>query len=578
MQFLKHLTRFKSVNTSAIIIASFAVLSKILGLFRYSLIASKFGTTAVADAYMAAFRIPDFIYNALILGALSTAIIPVFLDLYNKRSSQSKAQDLGVEQTEEGMASVNIDSQQVVRALTEDDISEPKQTQTSKLAPHFELINAVLNTLLISLVVISIIAWIFTPQLVNFLMPGFGQERTALTIIFTRIMLLSPILFAVSNILGTILQSFKNFVWFGLAPVVYNIGIILGILILYPILGPKGLAWGVVLGASFHLLVQLPAVLKTGFAWRALMPKQVQAVHRVVKLVLPRALSLSANQINHIVNTALASTLAGGSVVVFYNAYDLEALPISLLAVSLAVASFPILSDCFACHQDSQFKQVLISVIKKIVFVMIPLSLFMILLRAQIVRLILGYGQYNWTDTVRTLEVFGVLSSSLVAQSLIPILARGFYARENTKIPVMISLAAISLNILLALIFVQKYDLLGLALAFSISSALHCTALWIALHRFIKGCITRRLIRSILAYTIAALIGGVGLYITLYFINSIFGSITRVWSLALQASLAFLVGTIMYLTFLYIIGDHLAKKVVPKIFCFCNKIRLIASK
>ena len=577
-----------SISSGAIIIALFAILSKILGLIRYSLIAAKFGTGPVADSYMAAFRIPDFIYSVLVLGALSTAFIPVFLDLYNKRKVRDKTgpQDLSVESSEEGLASVNIDYQKQlahviaspVGKITYGARSRPKQRllrslrslamtgrSASSRDTHWELTNALLNTFLVALLVIAGVAWLFTPYLIPGLVAGFDPERLSLTIKLTRIMLLSPLIFAISNIMGSVLQSFKRFTLFAAAPVMYNVGIIIGIVFFYSWLGPIGLAYGVVLGALLHLLIQLPEVIRLGWRWQLIFAWQAAGVKRVFRLILPRALALSANQVNQLVNTFLASGLLAGSVAVFYNAYDIESLPISLIGVSLAVASFPVLGELFVKNKVKDFRRVLIKVIKQILLLMIPLSLFMILLRAQIVRLILGYGRYNWDDTVRTLEVFGVLAFSLIAQGLIPVLARAFYARENTKIPVVISVTSIILNIILAFVLVPIYGLLGLAIAFSTASMVNCLLLWLILHREIKGLFSQDLWRSIAKYVLAAVLGGLGLYVNLYLMAALIGT-ERVWSLLVQAAWSFLVGAGLYVSVLWVFGEEVVVGLLKRIF------------
>lgn len=572
MNLFSKFTKSNSISSGAIIIASFAVLSKILGLARYSLIASKFGTGPIADSYLAAFRIPDFIYGIMVLGALSTAFIPVFLDLHdkNKISKDVGPQDLSVESSEEGLASVNIDHQKQLSSAVA--VNQPKVKLLSRFKriinqgkepPYWELTNTLLNTLLIILLITSGIIWIFAPFLTAKLVPGFDAERLALTVKLTRIMLLSPIIFAVSNIFGSILQAFRRFTLFAAAPVMYNLGIICGILLGYPLFGPIGLAYGVILGAILHLLIQMPQVFQMGFCWRPILAWQSAGFKRVFRLILPRALALSANQVNNLVNTFLASGLAAGSVAVFYNAYDLQSLPISLIAVSLAVASFPVLGELFTKNNIEDFRHVLFRVIKNILLMMIPLTLFMILLRAQIIRLILGYGKYNWEDTVRTLRIFAVLSISLIAQGLIPILARAFYAREDTRTPVLISLVSIGLNIILAFILVRFYDLLGLAIAFSIASTANCVLLWLVLNRQIKGMFDPKIVKIILKYAVAAGIGGCALYINLYLIAALIGT-ERVWSLLIQTSFSFLIGAGAYLAALWILGEEAAVGLLQK--------------
>lgn len=561
MKFLfTNLSKRQSVASGAITIALFSIVSKLLGLIRHTLIASQFGTGPIAESFFAAFRIPDFLFNALVLGALSTAFIPVFLDLFtNKKLSKTTVpQDLSTDASEESLVSANIDYSRwkLFKKLTQFTAS-PKDT------PHFDLTNAFLNLLLIVLAVSAGFLWIITPALTQKLVPGFDEERLSLTISFTRIMLISPILFGVSNVMSSSLQAFKRFTAFALAPVLYNAGIIFGIVVLYPLVGAIGLAWGVVIGALFHLLAQLPGMTQLGFHWRLVFPWQVAGAKRVLRLILPRALALSANQINQMINTMLASTLVAGSVVVFYNAYDIEVLPVSLFAVSIGVSSFPVLGELYLQKKRNEFREVLTVITSRVLLIMLPLTVFMILLRAQIVRLILGYGLYNWDATRRTFTVFGILCVSLIAQGLIPIFARAFYAKEETKTPVIIGVLAIILNILLAVGFSRHFALLGLAIAFSVSSILHCAALAVMLEHRLKGLLTKTLLKNFVLYTVSALIAGFALYITLYLVDALTGT-TRVWALATQAGVAFIVGGAVYSVLLFVAGEETIEDIIAR--------------
>ena len=264
------------------------------------------------------------------------------------------------------------------------------------------------------------------------------------------------------------------------------------------------------------------------------------------------------------VNTMLASTLVAGSVVVFYNAYDIEVLPVSLFAVSIGVSSFPVLGELYLQKKRNEFREVLTVITSRVLLIMLPLTVFMILLRAQIVRLILGYGLYDWNATRRTLTVFGILCVSLIAQGLIPIFARAFYAKEETKTPVIIGVLAIVLNIIVAVSIIKHAALLGLAIAFSVSSILHCAALAIMLEHRLKGFLTKTLLKNFLIYTLAAFIAGFALYITLYLVDALTGT-TRVWALLTQAAVAFIVGGVVYSVLLFVAGEETVEGIIARI-------------
>ena len=563
----------ENIVHGAMIIALFSVISKVLGLFRYTLLAAYFGTGPIAESYYAAFRIPDFIYNALVLGALSTAFIPVFLEVYHNKKREKGAivlQDLAVEASEEGLSSVNFDLQKQISQAAVIPTPRIKKWwrwgkgkeffQEKFESSHWHLTNALITSILIVLVFVVGIVWLFTPFLVERMVPGFDENRLSVTIHLTRIMLLSPIIFGVSNIMSAVLQAFKRFTLFALAPVFYNIGIIIGIVLLYPAMGPVGLAWGVVLGALLHLGIQLPAVVKLGYRISFILWWQVKEVKKVLRLILPRAFALSANQINHLVSTFLASSLTAGSLVVFYNAYDIEILPVSLVAVSFAVSSFPTLGELFINKNNEEFRVVLCSVLQKVLILMIPLTLFMILLRAHIVRLILGYGVYDWDATVRTLNVLGILAISLVPQGIVPVLARACYAREDTRSPVIITVVSMIINIVCALILVPRYELLGLALSFTIAAIIHAGFLAAVVEHTVQGVITLHTLKIVAVYSSAAIIASSALYISLQIVGDILGT-EKVWKLFVQSGISFLVGCCAYGFILLFLRDPLVLSV-----------------
>jgi putative peptidoglycan lipid II flippase len=233
--------------------------------------------------------------------------------------------------------------------------------------------------------------------------------------------------------------------------------------------------------------------------------------------------------------------------------------PVSLVAVSLAVSSFPVLAEKFVKKDIDTFRQVLLKIIRHILILVIPISIFMILLRAQIIRLTLGYGRYNWNDTIRTFEVLAVFSLSLFAQSLVPPLARAFYARQNTKTPLLISIVSILINIILGFVLVQSYGLLGLTAAFSIASIINCLVLWLVLQFEVKGLIDIKIIKDLSQYVLAAVVAGLTLYSSLRLSAFLFGT-QRVWSLLVQTVLSFLVGSGAYLLVLWGLGDIEIKK------------------
>jgi putative peptidoglycan lipid II flippase len=433
-----------TVTGGAILIASASLVSRLLGLLRDRLLFSTFGAGDTLDSYYVAFRLPDLIFNILVLGALSSSFIPVFI------------------------------------------AHRQKNAATSGEETAWSLAHGVMTITVVTLCVLSGIGMIFTPQLVPLFAPGFTGEKLAHAISLTRIMLFSVALFGISNIMSSILNAMKRFFAFSLAPILYNVGILFGILVLYPLVGLSGLAWGVVLGAFLHACVQVPSVRKLGFRFRWSNGLAHSGVRKVFRLMLPRTIGLSAVQLDQVVSTMIASTLAAGSVAVFSAAQNLQSLPINIFGVSLAISSFPVLSEAFASKQHDRFVAEFSTVFRRILFFIVPVTVLILLLRAHIVRVVLGAGNFDWEDTILTAQSLGFFSLALFAQSLIPMLARSFYALHDTATPAWICMLTVIVNIVGSLWLSSVLGVVGLALSFSITSALQMLLLLIFL-RFRLG-------------------------------------------------------------------------------------------
>jgi len=503
-----------SITGGAIIIAVFSVLAKLFGLLRDRLLASGFGAGDTLDAYYAAFKLPDLIFNTLVLGALSAAFIPVFIELKNNKSQFN----------------------------------------------HWQLSSAIINIIFVVLFIFAAVVFIYADKIMPLVAPGFAGEKLALTIKLTRIMLVSILFFGISNVLSGVLQSMKKFVMFALAPAMYNVGIIIGVVFFVKKFGPAGLAWGVVLGALLHLLIQLPSVIKLGFKWQPVMAWRNKAVRQIGKLILPRTIGLAANQINQVVITAIASTLMAGSVAIFNLAFNLQSVPIGIFAVSLAIASFPSLSESFTTGNREKFLQRFSVTVRRILYLVIPVSIFMIALRAQIVRLVLGAGEFDWTDTVMTAQTLGFFGISLFAQGLIPILARAFYSFQNTLIPVTISLMAVIMNILASIILAPKMGVAGLALAFSITGAIQVILLFVTLHHKIGNVDEKKILFSLIKIVTATIGATIFIQIVKYVVGNIVDMHTYI-GVFTQFTSAGVVGIIMYLLFTWALGSEEIKEI-----------------
>lgn len=455
-----------TVTGGAIIIAATSILSRILGLVRDRLLASTFGGGGELDAYFAAFKVPDLIFNILVLGALSSSFIPVFIHYYKKDESVSKEE-------------------------------------------AWRIANSVLNILLAALFVLGFLFYILAPVIIPLIAPGFSGDKLATTIDLSRIMLIAIIFFGVSNVVSGILNAMKRFTAFALAPVLYNVGIIFGIVLLTPRYGIMGLAYGVVVGAMLHLLIQLSSVFRAGFRYRRVVDTKHPGVRKIGLLMIPRTLGLAVNQIDLLVNTIIGSTLAAGSITVYNFANNLQNFPINVFGVSLAVAAFPILSEAFAENNREKFIVQFSETIRRILYLMIPVSIILLLLRAQIVRVILGADAFSWTATYLTAQILGLFSLSLFAQAIIPTLARSFYANQDTKTPVKVAVVSVMLNIGLSLILSQYIGVIGLAISFSITSLLNMFLLFYYLRRDLGDLDDVRIVKSGVKIVISSILMGV---------------------------------------------------------------------
>jgi len=448
----------KTIVSAAFILGITTLISKALGLFRDRLLAGRFGAGDELDVYYAAFRIPDFVFNILIIGAISAAFIPVFASYWNRDEKDA-----------------------------------------------WKVANGVLNIFVLALISISLILIIFCPFFISIIAPGFSGEKKELAVMLTRIMFLSPVFLSISNIFSGILQYFHRFVVCSIAPILYNIGIIFGILFLVPRFGVFGVAWGVVLGAFLHMVVQIPYVKLCGYKYQFVFNFNHPGIKKIIKLMIPRTVGSCASQVNLIVITAIASVLASGSIAIFNLSNNLQFIPVGLIGISFATAAFPSLSREFAGERRKEFINKFSSTFRHVLFLVVPLAFLIFILRAQIVRIVLGTGHFGWADTRLTAACLGLFSLGIFAQSFVPLVSKAFYALHNTITPVVVSIISIVLNIALSFLFVwalgfnnpffefiegqlklqgiNQISIVGLPLAFSISSFLNFVLLIIALYK-----------------------------------------------------------------------------------------------
>lgn len=487
-----------TITGAAIIIGAASFVSRIIGMLRDRMLAHHFGAGDIMDAYYAAFKIPDLVYNLLIVGALSAGFIPIFVELLTKDKKEA-----------------------------------------------WRVTNAVINLLGILLVIICGILIIFTPQFLHLLVPGFEDEKFDLTVRLTRIMFVSPVLLGISSVVSGVLQSFKAFLVYSLTPIMYNIGIILGITVFVPLFGTIGLAYGVILGALLHLLIQIPSFIHHGFRYEGLLLWKNKHVRKIGMLMIPRTLGMATRQINFLAITIIASTLASGSIAIFSFADNLQSVPSGIIGISFGIAIFPTLAKLAAKNNIKEIRNRISETTQQILFLIIPLTLIFLLLRAQIVRVVLGTGAFDWNATIMTANALAWFSISLFAQSLIPMLARSFYALQDTWTPFVIGLISAGLNIAGALYAAPIYGINGLVAAYSLSMIFQVALLWIFLHHRLGSLYEGKIIVTLLKISIAAFFMALMTQLLKYPLSAMVDMQTF-WGVLIQGAVSGMIGLLVY--------------------------------
>lgn len=501
-------TEFKTVAGSALVISGATLLSRIIGLLRDRVLANVFGAGQILDAYYASFKIPDLIYNLLIVGALSAGFIPVFTKLFNSSEENKQA--------------------------------------------SWDLTNNVINIITIFMILTGIIGIAFASFLTPLIAPGFSAEKQLITTSLMRIMFLSPFLFGLSMVFGGVLQSLRRFFIFSIAPLFYNLGIIFGAVYLTKIFGITGLAWGVVLGAFLHMIIQYYGARKAGFRFKKILNFKDRETLLIGKLMLPRTAGLAITQIDLLVITFLASFLSSGSLTIYTLAANLAAVPIGLIGIPFALAVFPILSKLAAENNLETFTNQYLRTGRQIIFLITPLLIIFLTLNVQIVRLILGSGSFDWFSTLTTAKSLAYFSLGILAQSLIPLLARAFYSLSNTKTPFIIGVVSEIITITLAIILMQKFGIYGLVLAASFGATLNMILLFI----FLRQSLQKFSLSNLMIFLIKIFGAGVTTYLVIFHFVNIFENLfnqTRFYGVFAVTIFSSFLGLLFYLTICYLL-------------------------
>jgi len=508
--------QINNITVAAALVALSSLVSRILGIIRDRILAGRFGAGSTLDIYYAAFRIPDLIFNLIVLGALSAGFIPIFTALIK-------------------------------------DWRGDKSEQRAANKEAWALASNILNFLIIGLAFLSIIGIIFAPLLTRLITPGFGPEEQAKTMALTRIMFLSPVFLGLSGVLGGILQSFKRFLVYSLAPIFYNLGIIIGVLYFTDRYGINGLAWGVVLGAFMHFIVQLPAVYQLGFRYLFKLSWHDLNTIKIGRMMVPRTMSLAISQINLVVITIIASSLPSGSLTAFNFANNLQSFPVGIFGISFAIAAFPALSE--NAHNKHKLTKNFSSTMRQILFFIIPATVLIVTLRAQIIRVVLGTGNFDWRSTFMTMDALAFFSLSLFSQATIPLVVRVFYARHNSRTPFYFGLVSIAINIILSFYLGKIMGVAGLALAFSIASILNLVLLWTWLYVKVGALDLGNILIASVKFIVAAIAAGLTAQIMKVVVWP-FINMDKFSGVFIQLTVSFICGLLMYAFFCYLFNSE----------------------
>lgn len=496
-------SRQTSILSGAAIIMTTMMLSKILGLIRDRLLAHVF-TPDKLDIFWAAFRLPDLIFQIVILGALAVAFIPVFTEYFENKGREAA----------------------------------------------FEMSRAVLTVFLSIFILVTILIFVFAPFIIaGFIAPGFTPERQSQVVVLTRIILFGQVILVMGSFFIGILQSMQRFIIPSLAPVFYNLGIILGIVFLGKDMGILGAAYGVIIGAFLHALIQLPLIWSTGFRFKFPHKFFHPGVKEIISLMSVRTFGLAAEQINETVGLALASLSTIGSVTYLTFAQHLQVVPIGLFGATLAQAALPVLSSERARGKIEEFKVTILTTFHQIIFLTLPATAILIVIRIPVVRLVFGASQFNWEATVLTGATLAYLSIGLAAQAVSLLLVRGFYALKDTKTPVIVSFIVVTLNIVLSLYFilVLRLDVWSIGLANSISTILSGVLLFWTLHFKVGKFNLRQVLIPLLKMLMATVIMGVALYVPIKLLDAVIFDTTKTINLLVLTTLSSIFALTIYI-------------------------------
>ena len=471
-------------RAAVIVIAAYLITTPVR-LLAHILTANTFGTSPASEAFFASNRFSEILFNLVAGGALGSAFIPTFTGLLTRKDHKSA----------------------------------------------WKLASALANLVLIILTILSILTIVFAREVVHYILaPGFSAidpAKEALAVELLRIQVPSAVIFGLSGLVMGILNANQHFLLPALAPAMYNLGWIFGIVVLSPRTGVYGLAWGVLLGAGLHLLIQVPVLFRLpGRRYSPTLGLDFAPLREVARLMLPRLLGVAVVQLNFLLNTYLASLQPEGSVTAISLAFPLMLMPQAAIAQSIATAALPTFSAQFALGKIQEMRSSLTSTLRGVLLLAIPTSLGLILLGEPLIALLYQRGEFTAQSTQLVAWALLWYSAGLVGHCIVEVISRAFYALHDTKTPVLVGIGAMTLNLVFSLLFSALFRQIGwmphggLAFANSLATALESILLLILMRRRLNGLEGQRILNLTLKTLLASTLMSAAIWIWLSMASS----------------------------------------------------------
>ncbi len=488
----------RTLARAGLIVAGAYFVSRILGYVRVVVITNEFGAGAQLDAYFAAFRVPDTLFQLVAAGAFGSSMVPVLAGIFAKGEDER----------------------------------------------GWRVVSTVINIMLIVLATLAVIIAILAPQIVPLITPGFDAVGTELTVRLTRIMLMSPVLLALAAVASSSLNVRGRFASSAVAPSLYNVSIIVGAVLLGPVLGVEGLAVGVVIGSLLHLGVQIRPLMREHFHLSLRIDMSDPAVRQILTLMVPRAIGLGANQIVFMVATMLASGVGLGAVTDYNVATTLLQIPLGTISYPMSLVLMPTLSRVVATGTTREFSQLLTRSMRLICWIMLFITAVGFVLRHQGVTLL--FAGLDAQAIAQTSDALAFLLLGLTGLSLVIILSRAFYAGKDTRTPVFTAFTDLAVAVTTGVALVGSMGLAGIAVGITAGAWTEATVLAVLLRRRIPGIGVDRFIRPLLVFALGAALSGAAMALVVQLTDPVLGGDRGRLLLLAQIIVTTAVGGIVY--------------------------------